>query len=88
MFDVYQSGVSGYVATLNPAPEAYHLVNASMKFDVLKYYRRVSGRQLSLVMQGDNLGNEQVWLPDWGGNSGDTIPAIRGRSLYFGIEVK
>ncbi len=37
VFDVYQSGVSGYVATLNPAPEAYHLVTASMKFDVLKY---------------------------------------------------
>jgi hypothetical protein len=32
------------------------------------------------------IANKQVWLPDWGGNSGDTIPYRRGRTVYFGVE--
>jgi hypothetical protein len=27
-----------------------------------------------------------VWLPDWGNNSGDTMPVNRGRTVYFGVE--
>lgn len=29
----------------------------------------------------------QVWLPDWGGGTGDTIPVRRGRTILFGLEV-
>ena len=46
----------------------------------------IGGFQANKI-NGDNLTNEHVWLPDWGGNTGDTIPARRGRTLYFGIEM-
>jgi hypothetical protein len=31
--------------------------------------------------------NSAIWLPDWGANTGDTIPVVRRRTLYFGLEV-
>ena len=88
VFDVYQTGLDGYAATLNPGPGAYHLVDAELRFDLLRYFRPDGARGLALVMHGENLADEQVWLPDWGGNTGDTIPALRGRSIYFGLEIR
>ena len=34
----------------------------------------------------ENLANHQIWLPDLGDYSGDTLPVNRGRTVYFGIE--
>jgi outer membrane receptor for ferrienterochelin and colicins len=88
VFDVYQTTLTGYSVGFNPAPASYHLLKAKLQYDILKHFRTASNRGLSFVVHGDNLTNEQVWLPDWGGNTGDTIPAIRGRSAYFGIEIR
>ena len=88
IFDVYQARLEGYDATLNPRPDSYHLVDAELRFDLLKYFRRTSVHGLALVVHGENLADEQVWLPDWGGNTGDTIPAFRGRTIYFGLEIR
>lgn len=54
---------------------------------VSRYWRLKSARSLALFINGDNVTNQQVWMPDWGGNTGDTIPVNRGRTLYFGVEV-
>jgi hypothetical protein len=42
---------------------------------------------VALVVDAENIGSRQVWLPEWGGNSGDTIPARRGRTVYIGLEM-
>jgi hypothetical protein len=60
-------------------------ISSRVRFDVSKVTG--SSRGLALFMQGDNLTNKEVWHPDWGGNSGGTLPAYRGRSVLFGVEV-
>lgn len=86
LFDVYHSAAPGYPATLNPAPAAYHMVNAHARFEL----RRLLGdwaKGLALFAHGSNLANHEVWLPDWGGRTNDTIPFARRRTLYYGLEV-
>ena len=87
VFDSYDGGVDGYAATLNPRPDAHHLVNALVRLNVSHYWHGRAGRSLALFMEADNVTNQQVWMPDWGGNTGDTIPVNRGRTLYFGVEM-
>jgi len=38
-------------------------------------------------VHGDDLLNSQLWLPALGTGSPNTVPVVRGRTLYFGIEV-
>ncbi len=47
----------------------------------------MNDKRLAFVLHGNNLSNTQGWLPDWGGNTGDTIPTYGGRTLYAGVEV-
>ena len=72
---------------MNPAPVSYHLVSSQVRFDLARSPRR-RNRGVALFVRGDNLADKQVWLPDWGSNTGDTIPALRGRTVFFGIEVR
>jgi hypothetical protein len=46
-----------------------------------------SAQGYALFVHGDNLTNNQVWLPALGTNSANTIPVVWGRTLYFGMEV-
>jgi outer membrane receptor for ferrienterochelin and colicins len=89
LFDSYQGNLDGFTGivapTANPSVRAYHLLSAHVRFDVSKLVR--SARGLALFVQGDNLTDREVWHPDWGGNSGDTLPAYRGRSVLFGVEI-
>jgi outer membrane receptor for ferrienterochelin and colicins len=89
LFDSYQGDLDGFAGTVtptaNPNTSAYHLLSTRIRVDVSKLTR--ASRGLALFVQGDNLTNKEVWHPDWGGNSGDTLPAYRGRSVLFGVEV-
>jgi outer membrane receptor protein involved in Fe transport len=89
LFDNYQGDLDGFAGTVaptaNPNTGAYHMLSTRVRFDVSKMTR--ASRGLALFVQGDNLTNKEVWHPDWGGNSGDTLPAYRGRSVLFGVEV-
>jgi len=38
-------------------------------------------------MNANKLTNHQLWLPDWGRGTNDTIPTSGGRTLYMGAEV-
>ena len=82
LFDSYHGNLNGFVGTVsptaNPSAGAYHMISSRVRFDVSKVTG--SSRGLALFVQGDNLTNKEVWHPDWGGNSGDTLPAYRGRS--------
>jgi len=86
-FDNYQ-GPAGYGAGgLNPAPRAYHLPSARVRFDLARHLPVNSKAGWALFAYGDNLTNRQVWMPEWGGNPGDSIPVFRGRTVYFGLEM-
>jgi outer membrane receptor protein involved in Fe transport len=87
VFDSYDGGLDGYAATLNPGPDAHHLVNMHLRFDVSDYWRTHAAAGFAVFVNADNLTNQQVWMPDWGGNTGDTVPVNRGRTIYFGVEL-
>jgi outer membrane receptor protein involved in Fe transport len=89
LFDSYQGDLDGFggtvLPTANPNAGAYHLLSSRVRFDLSMLTR--SSRGLAVFVQGDNLTDREVWHPDWGGNSGDTLPAYRGRSVLFGVEI-
>jgi outer membrane receptor protein involved in Fe transport len=87
VFESYDGAVDGYAATLNPSPGAHHLVNMHLRLDVSDYWRSHSAAGFAVVINADNVTNQQVWMPDWGGNTGDTLPVNRGRTIYFGVEL-
>jgi outer membrane receptor for ferrienterochelin and colicin len=86
IFDIYQGHIDGYPDARNPKSAAYHLVTAHARIPLERTFGPAAKR-LALFAHGDNLLNSTIWLPDWGANTGDTIPVVRGRTLYFGLEV-
>ena len=87
VFDAYDGGLAGYAATLNPGPTSHHLVNGHLRLDLSHYWHANAARGVALLVHADNVTNQQVWMPDLGGNTGDTIPVDRGRTIYAGVEV-
>jgi outer membrane receptor protein involved in Fe transport len=89
LFDSYQGNMDGFAGTVtptaNPSTGAHHMLSTRMRFDVSKLTRAPRG--IAFFVQGDNLTNKEVWHADWGGNSGDTLPAYGGRSVVAGIEI-
>jgi outer membrane receptor for ferrienterochelin and colicins len=86
LFDGYDGGLT-YGATLNPGPTAHHLVNGHLRLELSPYWHTDAARGVAFFIHADNIANRQVWMPDLGGNTGDTIPVDRGRTLYFGVEL-
>jgi outer membrane receptor for ferrienterochelin and colicin len=87
VFDAYQGHLPGYSASVNPRPDAYHSVNAHLRFDLTNRWIKDDKRGVAAILYGDNLTNTPVWLPQWGSGAPNTIPVNRGRTLFFGIEV-
>ena len=87
LFDAYQSHLGGFAAAINPRPRAFHSLSAQARFDLTKHWLKSSAQGFALFLHGDNLTNTPVWLPALGTNSPNTIPVVRGRTLYFGVEV-
>jgi len=88
MFDNYQGVLRGFTdhLTMNPAPTAYHMLSGNVRYDLSRYLGSRDRGGVALFAHAENLANYQVWLPDWGNNSGDTMPVNRGRTVYFGVE--
>ena len=87
VFDNYQGSLNGFSSILNPLPASRHLLSAHARLDMAALFKASQTAGVSLVINADNLTNDQVWLPDWGSNTGDTIPARRGRTIYVGAEM-
>jgi outer membrane receptor protein involved in Fe transport len=86
LFDAYQSRIAGYDSTLNPPAGAFHSISAHARYD-LKRWLKSETVGVALFLNADDLLNKPVWLPALGSGSANTIPAIRGRTAFFGIEV-
>jgi outer membrane receptor for ferrienterochelin and colicins len=87
IFDDYQGSINGFSSVLNPLPSSRHLLSGHVRLELAALLNAPQTTGVALVINGDNLTNENVWLPDWGSNTGDTIPARRGRTLYVGVEM-
>jgi outer membrane receptor for ferrienterochelin and colicin len=87
LFDAYQGHIDGYAASINPRPVASHSVSVQARYDLTKRWLKSSAQGMALFVHGDDLTNSQIWLPALGTNSPNTIPVVRGRTIYFGIEV-
>jgi outer membrane receptor protein involved in Fe transport len=87
IFENYQGSINGFSSILNPPPTSRHLLSAHARLELGALLKAPPATGLAVVVNGDNLTDGQVWLPDWGGNTGDTIPARRGRTVYVGVEV-
>jgi outer membrane cobalamin receptor len=87
LFDAYQGRATGYATALNPLPYAFHSLSLHARYDLSKHLLKDNTSGFALFVHGDDLTNHQVWLPAWGSYAPDTIPVVRGRTLYFGLEV-
>lgn len=85
-FDNYQGSINGFSSALNPIPSPQHLLSAHVRLELASLLKAPQTAGIALVVNGDNMTNESRWLPDWGANTGDTIPVRRGRTLYVGVE--
>ena len=79
--------MNGFSSILNPAPASRHLLSAHGRLDMAALFKASQTAGVAIVINADNLTNDQVWLPDWGSNTGDTIPVRRGRTIYVGVEM-
>jgi len=86
LFDSYQGHIPGYASSINPRPDAFHSVSAHVRYDLTKRWFRESPQGVALFLHADDLLNNEVWLPALGTNSANTMPAVRGRTAYFGME--
>ena len=44
-------------------------------------------QEIALIVQGDNLLDEQLWVPALGNPATDTVPYNKGHAAYLGLKV-
>ena len=86
LFDVHQGPLSGNAQAANPHPRAYDLLNTDLRYDLCRPLR-CRTNSIALTVQGNDLLNRAVWLPDWKDVPGDSIFFIRGRTVMAGMRV-
>jgi outer membrane receptor for ferrienterochelin and colicins len=86
MFDNYQGALRTIPDAVNPGPVAFHLISTHVRYDLSRFLGSRDKSGVALFAHAENLANHQIWLPDLGDYSGDTLPVNRGRTVYFGIE--
>jgi outer membrane receptor protein involved in Fe transport len=87
IFDAYQNQIPGYVAALNPPAGAFQSISAHARYDLTRHWLKSEVRGIALFLNGDDLLNKPIWLPALGSGKANTIPVIRGRTVFFGVEV-
>ena len=76
-----------YESDLNKVTKYFNMVHVHAVYDLNKALSISNVKELSLVLQIDNLLDEEIWLPAWGLTPGSTIPYNRGRIIYGGFKV-
>jgi outer membrane receptor protein involved in Fe transport len=87
VFDAYQSKIAGFTTTLNPPAQAFNSLSAHARYDLSKRWFKEDTRGVAFFLNAEDLLNKQVWLPALGSGSANTIPVVRGRTVFLGIEV-
>ncbi|MDJ0835016.1 MAG: TonB-dependent receptor [Acidobacteriota bacterium] len=86
LFDTYFDDAEGVTTTnpgaslFNPPADAFHLISANLAVTLRK-----TERPIKLELFGQNLLDEDTFIPELARRRMNTIPAYPGRSLYLGI---
>jgi hypothetical protein len=88
LFDVYQGDVADRLhKTLNRPPGSYHLLALHGMLDLNRTLNLKRKQEVALIIQGDNLLDEQLWVPALGNPATDAVPYNKGRAAYLGLKV-
>lgn len=86
-FNTYwQSLDDKYSSNLNKTTGHFHMVNLYCSYNFNELIQSDFLKELSLVLNVDNLLDEEVWLPAWGLLVGSRIPYNQGRVIYGGFK--
>jgi outer membrane receptor for ferrienterochelin and colicins len=77
-----------YDATVNTdkVTKFFNLANVHCSYDLNKLFQISKAKELSLVLNIDNLLNKEIWLPPKGCISDNRIPYNQGRTIYGGFK--
>ena len=88
LFDSYQGDVASRLhQTLNQPPGPYQMLALHGLLNINKALTLKSKHPIALILQGDNLLDEQLWVPALGNPATDTVPFNKGRATYLGLRV-
>jgi hypothetical protein len=57
-----------------------------VRYDLSKHWLKSGAQGFAIFLNADDLLNTPIWLPALETGAVNTIPAVRGRTLFFGIE--
>lgn len=88
IFDIYQGELGELFNTKsNPNPDAYNLINIYAKYNLASVLNLNANKKMYVFVQADNVLDKEVWLPEWGGISAETIPYYSGRIINIGLNL-
>ena len=88
LFDQYQGDVADRLKkTLNRPPGPYHMVALHALLSLSQALHLKHKPAVALVVQGDNLLNDPLWVPSLGSTVAETVPYDKGRAVYLGVKV-
>jgi outer membrane receptor protein involved in Fe transport len=88
LFNIYQGDLDKkYDSRLNLSPGKYNILNLYCKANLNQLLKLSFGKELALFVQGNNLLDKEVWLPNWGLAPGTSMPYNQGRAIYSGLNV-
>ena len=86
LFDIYQGDLDDkYTLNRNPYQGSYNLLHFNSRFNLNKLFEMSFKPELTVIFNVDNLLDKPHFGYDLGGTSGDGIPSIPGRAIYFGV---
>jgi outer membrane receptor for ferrienterochelin and colicins len=87
IFDEFQQVLDQkFWSSLNRPLGNQNLINLHLSYDFSRHLRRSFAKELSFVVNGDNLLDEEIWLPAWGPNTRANVPYNQGRTIYAGLK--
>lgn len=89
IFNIYQGLLDDYYTSSKLTPKAgvYNLLNLYSRLNINQFFKLSSPYDIAVFLQGDNLLNKELWLPNHGGAFSETIPVNRGRTIYLGVNI-
>jgi hypothetical protein len=87
VFNIYEGDLhKRYNTKYNPTRKAFDLLNANVKYEISRLFK-LTAPVITLEFEGNNLLDQEIWLPATGQAKSYTVPQVQGLSLYFGATV-
>jgi outer membrane receptor protein involved in Fe transport len=87
LFDVSDGPVTPFPDSVNPVQGWHNILNGNFAYDLTRHLPFGDRNKIELVMHGNNLLNQKVWLPGWGFANVDQVPVQQGFVFYAGFQV-